>query len=37
MDVLVSQLADTAAQERALLEECGDLLSLAASLEVGNT
>jgi hypothetical protein len=37
MDVLVSQLADTAAQERALLEECRDLLSLAASLEVGNT
>jgi hypothetical protein len=36
MDVLLSQLADTAAQERALLEECGDLLSLAASLEVGN-
>jgi hypothetical protein len=34
MDVLLSQLADTAAQERALLEECGDLLSLAASLEV---
>jgi hypothetical protein len=37
MDVLLSQLADTAAQERALLDECGDLLSLAASLEVGNT
>ncbi len=34
MDVLLSQLAQTAAQERALLEECGDLLSVAATLEV---
>jgi len=34
MDGLLSQLAETAAQERALLEECGDLLSVAASLEV---
>ena len=34
MDGLLSQLAETAAQERALLEECGDLLSMAASLEV---
>ena len=34
MDDLLSQLAETAAQERALLEECGDLLSVAASLEV---
>nr|XP_024362928.1 AUGMIN subunit 8-like [Physcomitrium patens]PNR29728.1 hypothetical protein PHYPA_028422 [Physcomitrium patens] len=34
MDALLSQLAETAAQERALLEECGDLLSVAASLEV---
>jgi hypothetical protein len=34
MDVLLSQLAQTAAQERALLEECGDLLSAAATLEV---
>jgi hypothetical protein len=35
MESLLSQLAETAAQERALLEECGDLLSVAASLEVG--
>jgi hypothetical protein len=34
MDMLLSQLAKTAAQERALLEECGDLLSVATSLEV---
>lgn len=34
MEALLSQLAETAAQERALLEECGDLLSVAASLEV---
>jgi hypothetical protein len=34
MDVLLSQLAQTAAKERALLEECGDLLSVAATLEV---
>jgi hypothetical protein len=32
--MLLSQLAKTAAQERALLEECGDLLSVATSLEV---
>jgi hypothetical protein len=37
MDMLLSQLAKTAAQERALLEECGDLLSVATSLEVLNT
>jgi hypothetical protein len=36
MDVLLSQLAQTAAKERALLEECGDLLSVAATLEVKN-
>jgi len=36
MDVLLSQLAQTAAKERALLEECGDLLSVAATLEVNN-
>jgi hypothetical protein len=36
MDVLLSQLAQTAAKERALLEECGDLLSVAATLEVTN-
>jgi len=34
MDVLLSQLTQTAPQERALLEECGDLLSVAATLEV---
>ncbi|XP_024364156.1 uncharacterized protein [Physcomitrium patens] len=34
MEALLSQLAETAAQERALLEECGDLLSVAAALEV---
>jgi hypothetical protein len=34
MDVLLSQLAQTAEQERALLEECGDLQSVAATLEV---
>jgi len=34
MDVLLSQLAQTAAQERALLEECGDLLSVASTLKV---
>jgi hypothetical protein len=34
MDVLLSQLAQAAPQERALLEECGDLLSVAATLEV---
>lgn len=37
MEALLSQLAETAAQERALLEECGDLLSVAASLEVTST
>jgi hypothetical protein len=31
---LLSQLAQTAEQERALLEECGDLLSVSATLEV---
>jgi hypothetical protein len=36
MDALLSQLAQTAAKERALLEECGDLLSVAATLEVKN-
>lgn len=36
MKALLSQLAETAAQERALLEECGDLLSVAASLEVSS-
>ncbi|CAM6102970.1 unnamed protein product [Calypogeia fissa] len=34
MDTLVAELADTAAQERALLAECGELLSIAASLEI---
>lgn len=34
-DALLSQLAETAAQERALLKECSDLLAHAASLEVG--
>ncbi|KAG6547541.1 hypothetical protein Mapa_010989 [Marchantia paleacea] len=34
MDVLVAKLAETAAQERALLADCGDLLSTAASLEI---
>jgi len=33
-DMLLSQLAETSAQERILLEECGHLLSVAASLEV---
>ncbi|CAK9261101.1 unnamed protein product [Sphagnum jensenii] len=33
-DMLLSQLAETSAQERVLLEECGHLLSVAASLEV---
>ncbi|KAG0570392.1 hypothetical protein KC19_6G158800 [Ceratodon purpureus] len=36
MEALLSQLAETTAQERALLEECGDLLSVAASLEHGS-
>jgi hypothetical protein len=35
--MLLSQLAETSAQERVLLEECGHLLSVAASLEVQNT
>jgi hypothetical protein len=34
MDVLLSQLTQTAAQERVLLEESGDLLSVTATLEV---
>jgi hypothetical protein len=34
-DALLSQLAETAAQERALLKECSDLLAQDASLEVG--
>ncbi|KAL2651152.1 hypothetical protein R1flu_019280 [Riccia fluitans] len=34
MDGLVAQLAETAAQERALLAECGDFLSTAAALEI---
>lgn len=36
MEILLSHLAEIAAQERALLEECGDLLSVAASLEVSH-
>jgi hypothetical protein len=36
-DMLLSQLAETSAQEKVLLEECGHLLSVAASLEVQNT
>ena len=33
-NVLISELAQIADQERTLLEECGDLLLIVSSLEV---